>query len=480
MTGKAPGDIEMAGLDIRAIDHQKPILRTPNRTTRAAIRHFFCYPEPHLKIRPTAWLDGLRGAAAFEVLVYHYHLKFLGQDYNPAYGSRVDTRQWWRLPFIRNIFHSGHSMVNVFFIISGLVLTQRSLSLIRTKQHAKLYPAISSAMFRRGIRIYLPAVIVSFFGMLTIAFGIRHDQHIEQPSFLGQVWHWMIACRDFANPWHDYDHAYDLVHKYEHTMWTLPLEFYGSLVCWVTLLTVSRIADTRKRTAVVLMLCYFSFVKGNWWSLNFLWGILLADFLLYQEAEAASQPTGRLRLAIKAVWFALLIWCLYVCGLPDAHYADYSLPGFDWYYHHVPQSFRFIEEGGRFWWMISGSLLVVCISQLPPVKLLFECRPLQYLGKISFMMYLVHTYVLELVGVHFKDFVSSLVSTPLDVPSLDGKGTITFMVPQGRAANYFVYFAFWSFNLPLVFAVSGWVTRYVDDPSIRFAKWLEGQFVDDA
>jgi hypothetical protein len=93
-----------------------PSTRSPS--TRHALRILFNYPDARLHLRPTAWLDGLRGVAAFEVLLYHYHLQFLGYGHNPAYGSRADAMQWWRLPFIRNFYHSGHSMVHQILIFS--------------------------------------------------------------------------------------------------------------------------------------------------------------------------------------------------------------------------------------------------------------------------------------------------------------------------------------------------------------------------
>jgi len=139
-------------------------------STRHILRTLFNYPETRAQLRSTAWLDGLRGVAAFEVLIYHYHLQFLGYDHNPAYGSRRDTYQWWRLPYIRNFYHSGHAMVNVFFLISGFVLTQRSLTLIRSQNYDKLYPSISSAVFRRAIRIYLPCFAITFVGMVRFIF----------------------------------------------------------------------------------------------------------------------------------------------------------------------------------------------------------------------------------------------------------------------------------------------------------------------
>ncbi len=432
---------------------------SPGLHTRDVVRTLFHYPEARLRLRPTSWLDGLRGVAAFEVLLYHWHLQFLFYGTNLAYGSEPDATQWWRLPFIRTLYYSGHAMVNVFFLISGFVLTQRSLTFIRTKQLDKLYPSVSSALFRRGIRIYAPTIPVTFIAMLFVYTGLRNMPMASvQDSLLLQIIDWVYACRDFIQPFHLYEVPYDILHRYEAIMWTLPLEIYGSLVCYLTVLAVSRITHHWKRTAVVVIFIVFAGIKGNWWSMNFLLGMLYADFLIWQgQIEGRSWTTGSYA---KSFWILAFIWAFYVAGMPDARYELYNLPGFDWYYHHVPENWIVIEGGGRFWWLISGCTMTVAISQLPPLKAVFETRFCQYLGRISFMLYLVHMLVFELIGKLWKNSLETMTG---------GKGNST----------YVVYFGFWIVMLPQAMIAAGQVTKYVDEPCIRLAKWLEAWFTED-
>lgn len=446
----------------------------PSSSTRHALRVLFNYPEARTNLRPTAWLDGLRGVAAFEVLLYHWHLQFWNFSHNPTYGSTADTRQWWRLPFIRNFSNSGHTMVNVFFLISGFVLTQRSLTLIRSQNYDKLYPSISSAIFRRAIRIYLPTCAISFFGMLLTYIGMT-DVGVagKQDSFILQFVDWFYACRDFAQPFHEYYKDSDIIHRYESVFWTLPLEFYGSMVCYLTLMAVARITHPVNRTAVVVIVTWFALVKANWWTANFLAGMLHAEFSIWQEKTEKSWSTGRIA---KCFWAAVFIWAFYVAGLPEAQYDKYSLPGFDWYYSHVPNSWREVENGGRFWWMISGICLTVSISQLQTLKHIFETRICQYIGRISFMLYLVHPYVFNTVGKMWKNNLQMFLGTEEGhLPNSD----IPKIVLHGPWW-YVWYLGFWVVMLPVVLVVSGQVTKYIDDPSMRFAKWLEGKAIEDS
>ena len=54
--------------------------------------------------------------------------------------------------------------------------------------------------------------------------------------------------------------------------------------------------------------------------------------------------------------------------------------------------------------------------------------------------------------------------------------TVSIPPPNGLL---FVYICFWIVMLPVVLMVAGQVTKYVDDPSIKFAKWLEGKAIED-
>jgi len=117
--------------------------------------------------------------------------------------------------------------------------------------------------------------------------------------------------------------------------------------------------------------------------------------------------------------------------------------------------------------MLSGVTITVAISQLPLLKSIFETGFCQYLGRISFMLYLVHMNVFELLGKYWKRMLVNMM------PKTD----------DGAYAGYFevyvVYFGFWVVMMPIVLVVAGQVTKYVDDPSVRFAKWLETKFIED-
>lgn len=136
------------------------------------LRLIFNYPEPGLELRSTAWLDGLRGLAAFEVFIFHYGDGWIMR--RKAYGdpTRADmpaywyTDKWYFLPVIRTFWASGDAAVCLFFAISGYVLSYRLLKLARQQRYDQLLTSLSSAIFRRAIRLYTPVLAETLILML--------------------------------------------------------------------------------------------------------------------------------------------------------------------------------------------------------------------------------------------------------------------------------------------------------------------------
>ncbi len=119
------------------------------------------------KLSPTAYLDGMRGLAALFVFFCHYFY----QAFVIAEGWGCDTTNYHilKLPFLR-LWYQGPPAVCVFFVISGYALSYRPLKLIRSRSFADFSTTMSSLVFRRGIRLYLPTAISTFMiiGLLRI------------------------------------------------------------------------------------------------------------------------------------------------------------------------------------------------------------------------------------------------------------------------------------------------------------------------
>lgn len=56
----------------------------------------------------------------------------------------------------------------MFFAVSGYVLSYRCALAIRQENNKKLYSALTSMTFRRGIRLFLPCIAISFVVLIAV------------------------------------------------------------------------------------------------------------------------------------------------------------------------------------------------------------------------------------------------------------------------------------------------------------------------
>lgn len=120
------------------------------------------------KLSPTAYLDGMRGLAALFVFFCHYFYQaFVIAE---GWGAGDDSYQLLKLPFVR-LWYQGPPAVCLFFVISGYALSYRPLKFVRGRSSADFGTAVSSLVFRRGIRLYLPTAISTFMVVCLLRIG---------------------------------------------------------------------------------------------------------------------------------------------------------------------------------------------------------------------------------------------------------------------------------------------------------------------
>ncbi|KAL2115248.1 hypothetical protein VTJ04DRAFT_10911 [Mycothermus thermophilus] len=430
------------------------------------LRSLIGYPEPgSLRLRRTSWLDGVRGVAA--LAVYLFHTMGCWASIVPAWRADEDQNSPLQLPFIRTIFVAGGGAVSVFFVLSGYVLTHRCLRLIRSRAPGDVYHAVGSSLFRRGFRLYLPPIILTFVEMLTTRFGYGPPLNFNfrpEPTFLGQLWDWIVETNKLVNPVHNFSRAirgYITHPKYDAVIWTIPVEYYGSIFCYLLLLALARVTAARTRMAVVGFLSVAAMAVGCWNLSCFAAGMFIADHNLGQEEEEQHQESPPNRRPI--FWTVVFLFAFYAAGFPTLVYASAitkPMPGFEILRAWLPSTaYAFMEDPARFWWSVAGALLLLSVSQLPRLRAFFESYPCQYLAKVSFAMYLVHEFCLVLFGLRMISMIKALAGLPQGM----GGGLLYWTVCV-------VWFG--CFTLP-VLAVAAFVERWVDAPSVRFAKWLE-------
>ncbi|CRK46922.1 hypothetical protein BN1723_001197 [Verticillium longisporum] len=145
----------------------------------------------------------------------------------------------------------------------------------------------------------------------------------------------------------------------------------------------------------------FTYRNQRWELFLFYSGMVLAELDLIRGAHSPApalpilEKTSFKKSAIGGViWAMLSILALFLMSQPDARCSD--TPGWKRLCSMIPTWWQ--EEGYRYWQSIGAILFVLSVSHSPRWQRFFNTAPIQYFGKISFAMYLVHGPVLHTVG----------------------------------------------------------------------------------
>ena len=461
---------------LRSVGHIPYHALSSNADGPPGIRaRMFGWPPPKLDpARETAWLDGLRGVAAFLVITYHYNLSWFAPDTEAPYGA-IDKLSWqlWRLPFLRIIMCSGHLQVSIFFVLSGFVLSWGPLASIQSGRYEKLAQSLGSAVFRRWLRLFLPCFIVGFWAVLELWWGIESPPGTEhKETFLAQCWDYIQECERFANPFHLERVAMEGIHKYSWTMWTIPFEFAGSLLVFTILLGVGRVRRYKKRTVVVFGVVIYACVSARWTYWLFSTGLLLADYV--RQAGGFEQLSHRTKRFPLLAWYLVLIIGLYLGGLPEPNEEHYRRPGYEFLDAFTPARYMEYEGGARFWWCWAGIFIVASACHLVGVRRFFELPCSRYLGRVSFMLYLTHQMVNICVGFPLHSMLSKLL---LRQEWSDEAQKDVFV--HNWVLELVIYVVFWCVVGPVAVCVAHWCEVFVDRPCTRFARWVDDQFTKE-
>ncbi|KAI8301966.1 hypothetical protein K4K61_008364 [Colletotrichum sp. SAR11_59] len=422
------------------------------------------------KLFPTSYLDGMRGLAALFVFFCHYFYQaFIIAE---GWGSSETNYHILKLPFLR-LFYQGPPAVCLFFVISGYALSLKPIKLIRSQKWDEFSATTTSLIFRRFIRLYMPTAISTFGIMLMLQMGVyewtrdfaidrKWHKNVMEPhpkpldTFSEQIWDWVWSMFNFVHVfgWERFGGST----SYDVHLWTIPVEFRCSMYLFVTLIGLARVR-TGLRFLFLWGIIAFTYCNNRWELLLFYFGMMLAEYDLILGNHNNNQPPAALPLneappqksRFKGfLWAMLSILALYLMCQPDINY-DVT-PGWVWLCSFIPKWWE--EEGYRFWQSIGSVLFVLAVSHSPRWKSFFNTAPVQYFGKISYALYLMHGPVMHTVGYTIERFVYSRTG-------IEGYWYNTGFVIGSLGC------------IPAVIWAADVFWRLFDIPTVRFAKWFE-------
>jgi len=315
-------------------------------------------------------LDGIRGVAAFIVVVHHSALlaPAVARAYlHPGEGHPVvGSAAWWLLETPLHLLIAGQEAVPVFFVLSGIVLT------IPASRPGfdwfAYYP-------RRVLRLGLPVLgaVVLATAMTLIApqqlEGDRSEWLSRQllPGFVG-----VQTVRGL-----------DLLagsYVIDNPLWSLRYELFFSLLLPLAVLVA---LAARSRVGRVIVVGTALVVAALGWATEANGFAYLPAFVLgaalvpLVPRMLALHPRGPARGALLLAWL-----------VAAALYLAYWIA---WWFHAAPGGLEGVLRAAS----ILGSAAIVALALLTPVtRSLLSSRLAQWGGRISFSLYLLHVPVI--------------------------------------------------------------------------------------
>ena len=219
---------------------------------------------------------------------------------------------------------------------------------------------------------------------------------------------------------------------------------------------------TRYRLILVFILMAHAYTASRWDFILFLSGLLLAESDQIQgnppprtsAIDELPEPKRKTQLTALWVWINLLgLWFL---SQPDG-YCE-ATPGWKTLCSMIPAWWEknYEEKRRRYYQTLGEILFTASISHLSLYRRIFESGVVQYLGKISYALYLVHGMCIRTVGYTIAEFMWT---------HMPGAQDSMFQVA-------FVISGCLTFIFTLWIADMFW--RGIDMPSVKFARKVEG------
>ncbi|KAI2620867.1 acyltransferase family-domain-containing protein [Xylaria nigripes] len=432
--------------------------------------------------RPTAWLDGLRGIAALFVVLHHMSLIWFPWAVHDGWTNSND--HLIQLPIIRLIV-SGRANVMVFFVISGYALSWKPLGLIQKEQPLKMYRALASSTFRRHPRLFIPAIILCAPApMITYLGGYGGGQGMPgaaiqpmNPPRFDSIWaqfsHYIEAILGLSDTFNPNGIGW----IYSDSLWTLPIEFKSSMVVFTMLLALSR-CTVRFRVIITLCMALYSLWFVHWGEFLFIGGMLAVEMNLRSRRLAdergsrlGDQNEGaimrrssslRCRAFRRACGFVSFLAVLFVLSMPEQGRGAPQSYGFGTLVQLIPAHFGALGAADYFWQPIAAVLLVLIVDGTRSLQGIFTTRLAQYLGRVSFALYLVHMLILHSLGFYLGQCFLRFTGSESNWQYAAGIG-LTGVVVGG-----------------IIIWVADLASRFVDANAVRFAAWAYGRLCKPA
>ncbi|CAG7958252.1 unnamed protein product [Penicillium salamii] len=351
------------------------------------------------------WIDGLRGAAAGVVAFGHYFNGEITMPFRTYWTEPLkDNQRLLQLPPI-NFLWSMDAMVPLFYVMSGYSIASGLLEL-RDKQSELFIDRVRSSAIRRFIRLTLPLIMLGVFCQIAFFCGLFIRSLPENSAPGIEPWsspwgHVSYLCKYVADNLQLFQFQYNA--GLSQQFWTIPMDLRGSFVLYLVII-IQAPWQPRVRLSLLSILLAHSLWYAMWDIFSIFSGLAFAEIsALY--SRTGYQPRFLRGMISYVLRFAIAV---YLGSLNSRN--------------SYPPDFRILElaqpwRWSRYDWTNARqgwhSIAVVClfsvVMQSPRLQWIFTLRPFQYLGRLSFAIYLVHVPLYQILRAPLRDYLWRLL-----------------------------------------------------------------------
>lgn len=388
------------------------------------------------------YLEGVRGIAAITVVITHFVIAFYGAVYYMDV-QQIHTAGGLELVIGQSVlawYLSGNFAVPVLFVLSAYVLSYRFFC---TQDEE----VVRRSACRRYFRLAVPNAVSVLFGYVVLRLGgicSSEASGITLSHWLDSFYHFdadffAALKQGLWDGFFAYDPYTSFSVSYNPAMWTMSFELAGSFFVFAFLLLFGRMT---RRYAVYAALF---FIVGRGYYSAFLFGLLIAD-------GNGSLWGERLRSLLERR--SVLAWLLLVAG---GCLTGYFSDGRNVWSQFLDQAGAGLRYAGFDLWIlyhnIGAAMMLIGVMFNPLLRRLLASRPLVFLGRLAYSMYLIHVVL------------------------LCSAGCSVFLYLQAKGWSYHGSVAGSGLAcVPVILICSYGMARFIDEPSIRLARGIQRRY----
>ncbi|CAN9441395.1 unnamed protein product [Alternaria alternata] len=313
---------------------------------------------------------------------------------DPAQDAKT-APHLFQLPFFR-LAVGGRSAVALFFLVTGYVNSIGPIGKSRQGNHDAAFHGIARSALARSGRLILPtmaATIVTWFMANTNAYHMT--KHVDA-QWIRQGWHrqeptlWMAFKSLFRAQTETWTTGWD---EYDGTQWTLHLFLEGAFLVYTTMLATILVRPKARFIVYGVMYAYFwqvgkDLTVGSIKGLNIVTGMFVAELHNHYKDAATS--------VLPAPIPALMI----ICGMFMAGFPQDSANNTRWSHtmatimHSLTADKTDIR---RYWDHLGAAFVLLGIFFSRNARKLLTSPVFNFLGRVSFPVYLLHNTFIKSV-----------------------------------------------------------------------------------